>query len=377
MKLIQIWPNTKPDGALVYMSKVAELSQELGLSIENYVAYGGLNFFKTLSPLSQTAPLDLKDQIRKLNNALIFLHGAISHEQLSQLKKSSNIIVVFAHNSCKFSVPQYYKHANYVVPVSKYVHNNLARFDIKNIYPTPVYPYVENHTFPEMPTPDPNLSSIINWNQKKFRDLILQALEKACIYRPISNNCSSISKETFRLGVVSRLSRAKRFPELFDALGPALKDLEISIHIYGSGPYREVMAIKKSLDSIKNKVIFYGWAHPTLNPYKNLDALLLGRPDDEALGINALEAQTQNVPPLGINLGSFPEIIQHNNNGFLYEDPEIDQAASFKKLINNLVTAKYHNKIRTLTCNSQFSKETFKKEIYHLISLANVENHHS
>jgi glycosyltransferase involved in cell wall biosynthesis len=359
------------------MSKVAELSQELGLSIENHIAIGGLDFFKTLSPPSQTAPLHLKDLIKRLNNALVFLHGAISLEQLCQLKKLSNTIVVFAHNSCQFSVPQYYKHADYVVPVSKYVHNNLTRFDIKNVYPIPVYPYVENHTLPEMPTPSPNLSTIINWNQKKIRDLVLQCLEKVNLYKPISNKCFSSSQGTFRLGIVSRLSRAKRFPELFDALGPALKDLEISIHIYGSGPYREVMAIKKSLGPIKNKVIFYGWAHPTLNPYKNLDALLLGRPDDEALGINALEAQTQNVPPLGINIGSFPEIIQHNNNGFLYEDPEIDQAASFKKLINNLVTSKYQNKIGTLTCNSQFSKENFKKEIYHLIRLANSENHHS
>lgn len=137
------------------------------------------------------------------------------------------------------------------------------------------------------------------------------------------------------------------------------------------------MAIKKSLEPIRNKVLFYGWTSPKLNPYHNIDALLLGRPDDEALGLNALEAQIQKVPPLGINQGSFLELIEHSNNGFLYEDPLIDQGASFKALMNNLVILKCKNKISTLTCSSKFSKNAFKHEIYRLIRLANSENHHT
>lgn len=212
MKLIQIWPNSKPDGALVYMSKVAEITRELGLSVENYVTTGYLDFFKELSPSSHIATLNLTTQIKQFSNALVFLHGSIQPELLSQLKTSSNIIVVLAHNSCKFSMPQYYKYADYVVPVSQYVYTNLTRSCIDNIYANPIYPYVENQTLTSTTTIQANLLSVINWNHKKIRDAFLQLLQKTNLYKPISNDGASINERAFRLGVVSRLSRAKRFP---------------------------------------------------------------------------------------------------------------------------------------------------------------------
>jgi len=206
-------------------------------------------------------------------------------------------------------------------------------------------------------------SQVINWNKNKARDRLLTLLEKHSIYSVTDKDilCNDRENCKINLGIVSRLARLKRFPELLTQLSPILyKYPSICLHIFGSGSYREVNNIKKATLLLKDRTFFWGWQDNPYAAYKFIDYLLLGRPEHEALGLNVLEAQAAGIKSIAINGGPFPETIEHNSNGWLYRDPKHDHAASFDSIIKLILeSGNQDNATQSHIVNPIFSYESF------------------
>ena len=74
--------------------------------------------------------------------------------------------------------------------------------------------------------------------------------------------------------------------------------------------------------------------------YPQLDYLMTGLPEKEALGLNALEAQACGTPVLAPHAAPFTETVLHEKSGFLYRDPREDGGADFGRLLDSLLAGR-------------------------------------
>jgi len=117
-----------------------------------------------------------------------------------------------------------------------------------------------------------------------------------------------------------------------------LSSFLICLKLFGSGGYASIRDLKKSLSPIKKQVRFWGHQNNVQLVYKQLDFVLSGLPEKEALGLNLIEAQSLNVPVLAINSPPFTETVVDKKTGYLFIDPRDDKAKDFS-LVLELITS--------------------------------------
>ena len=83
--------------------------------------------------------------------------------------------------------------------------------------------------------------------------------------------------------------------------------------------------LRKALEPIADNVRFWGFQKNVSEIYSQLDFLLTGLPEKEALGLNVIESQVCNLPVLAVNSPPFTETVIHGETGFLFNDPRSDQ----------------------------------------------------
>jgi glycosyltransferase involved in cell wall biosynthesis len=87
-------------------------------------------------------------------------------------------------------------------------------------------------------------------------------------------------------------------------------------------------------------VRFWGYQEAVNAIYPQLDYLMVGLPEKEALGLNVLEAQALGTPVIAPNKPPFTETIVHREGGFLYRDPREDGGKDFSALLDSLVAGR-------------------------------------
>jgi glycosyltransferase involved in cell wall biosynthesis len=178
-------------------------------------------------------------------------------------------------------------------------------------------------------------TSRYDWDQRKARDRLLGWLEpvaEAMLPHPRFERRPQLT-----LGIVSRLTPIKQFPLLFQHLAPVLaRHPEVRLEIFGSGGYASVRDLEKALRPCRDQVRFWGQQGDVAAIYKQLDYLLSGLPEKEALGLNIIEAQACGTPVIAVNAPPFTETVLDGASGFLYLDPREDNGADFDRLLAEL-----------------------------------------
>ena len=82
---------------------------------------------------------------------------------------------------------------------------------------------------------------------------------------------------------------------------------------------------------------FWGYQTNVGAIYPQLDYLMTGLPEKEALGLNALEAQTCGTPVLAPDAPPFTETVLEGASGFLYRDPRQDGGRHFKQVLDAII----------------------------------------
>lgn len=242
----------------------------------------------------------------------------------------------FVHMPVYERNPAGFSHYHLLFPVSRHVLASMRQRGYGNVYPQPIYGIAD----PSRASTDGAVvaRSEYDWDRRKLRDRLLGLTEPWWRWQRAAVAFSK--RPGLTLGIVSRLTPIKQFPTLFACLAPIIaKFTQVNLEIFGSGGYASVRDLRASLGPMLKQVRFWGHQPNVASVYRQLDFVLSGLPEKEALGLNLIEAQYCGTPVLAVRAPPFTETVIDEKGGFLYTDPRDDHGADFERLLGRLLSA--------------------------------------
>lgn len=199
----------------------------------------------------------------------------------------------------------------------------------------PLYGVADFHRFTAAAAGPIRQASRYDWDRRKGRDRLLARLEPWV--EPLRRRPLFARRDGLTLGVVSRLTPIKQLPQLFALLAPVLaRTPGVNLEVFGSGGYASVRDLVRALAPLGERARFWGQQGDVAAVYRQLDYLMTGLPEKEALGLNVIEAQACGTPVLAVNAPPFTETVVDGCTGFFYRDPREDGGADFAALLARL-----------------------------------------
>ncbi len=265
--------------------------------------------------------------------SLVVAQGPISQECVTGILRSHRL-AAFAHMPIvgeRSAVG--FRRCHLVVTVSDYCISLLRKAGIEQVYPHPMYGTTEAQAGDGKPVVE---RSPYSWDGHKLRDVVLGAVEP--LVEPFRSRAVFARHPGLTLGVVSLLSTIKQFPLLFGCIATAMaRHPQVNLEIFGDGGYAQVRDIRRALAPLGGRARLWGYQRNVHDIYPQLDYLLTGLPEKEALGLNVLEAQVCGTPVLAPDAPPFTETVVPGRSGFLYRDPRLDAGAGFTALLDSIV----------------------------------------
>ncbi|MSP98687.1 MAG: glycosyltransferase [Betaproteobacteria bacterium] len=272
-------------------------------------------------------------------DALIITQSRIP-DALMQLAARDHVLMGFAHMPILGRSGAEFARYAVVFTVSEYCIGLLRQAGIVQTYPLPLY---GTGSFDRIP--DATAASIIrarspyHWDKRKGRDRLLSVFEP--LLRSLRTHPVFSRQPGLTLGIVSLISPIKQFPALFALLTPQIaRFAQVRLEIFGDGGFAQVRDLRRSLEPIADRVRFWGYQDAVQAIYPQLDYLMTGLPEKEALGLNVLEAQTLGTPVLAPRAPPFNETVLDQKSGFLYRDPREDGGRDFGELLGSMVAGR-------------------------------------
>jgi glycosyltransferase involved in cell wall biosynthesis len=267
------------------------------------------------------------------SGAMLVIHGSTPEAILRRLAADRALVGLAHHALSEHNRFRYYDLAHWLIPVSRNVIDTLDRHGLDRYDPEPLYGVADVSRGDAGACLVPRLP--YEWDARKGRDRLMAYVQPAFAW--LRRPPEPVRRPGLALGIVSRISDAKQFPALFDAIAPAIaRRADVGIEIFGSGLYQKVRALERALAPIRRQARFWGWQANVAAAFTRFDYLLPGVPEREALGLNVIEAQACGVPALGVAARPFTETIIDGRTGYLYRDPREDGAAEFAAVLDRL-----------------------------------------
>ncbi len=261
-------------------------------------------------------------------------HGPLA-QQLRDQRAAGWLLTAMAHMPLQGRNPRSFDGHDMVFPVSGWVRDGLLAVGA-NAWREPLYGVSDLGHRPPAASSTLQRHSRYDWDRRKVRDRLLGHLEP--LVRPFTPRTIYARRPGLTLGIVSRLATIKQFPQLFACLAPVLARYPtVNLEIFGSGGYASVRDLDRALAPIAGRVRFWGQQSDVCMVYAQLDYLLTGLPEKEALGLNVIEAQVCDLPVLAVRAPPFTETVAEGLTGFFYRDPRADQGADFARLLDELL----------------------------------------
>ena len=220
-----------------------------------------------------------------------------------------------------------------VATVSRYCIDLLRLAGLAQVYPEPMYGTAD---VARDDAPVVRRSPYIV-DPRKFRDVVLGGL------RALSPGRGTPYRKPpgLTLGLVSLIAPIKQFPELFSILAPILaRHDSVRLEIFGAGGYAQVRDLRRALAPLGRRARFWGYQTNVAALYPQLDYLMTGLPEKEALGLNALEAQSCGTPVLAPDAPPFTETVAEGASGFRYRDPREDGGQHFSQVLDAILAGR-------------------------------------
>lgn len=288
----------------------------------------------------------------------IILHTALPDRLLAELK-NKHTVICFAH----MPRPSPYNDCHYVFAVSQYVLKTLQAVQVHHCYPYPLYAVADFSRGAEHNRDDIYEQSAYLWDRRKARDYLLSYCYP--VFLKLKPKRKFTKRGGLTLGIVSNITPIKQFSIMFGILSSIIKKFpQINIEIFGGGGYASIREFRQSLKPINKQVRFWGQQSDVSKIYPQLDFLMTGLPEKEALGLNVIEAQYCGTPVLAVNAEPFTETVLHEKTGYLYKDPRTDGGRDFEALLTVLLKAKSYLKPRDYPAHlAQFSFHQFCQRV--------------
>lgn len=127
---------------------------------------------------------------------------------------------------------------------------------------------------------------------------------------------------------ISNFRKVKRINDVILTFHKIRDKVKSKLLLVGDGPESSTaFALVKKLN-LENDVLFLGKQRRISDLLSISDVKLL-LSEQESFGLVLLEAMSCEVPTIGTNVGGIPEVIKHNETGFLVELGDVDKAAEY------------------------------------------------
>jgi glycosyltransferase involved in cell wall biosynthesis len=244
-----------------------------------------------------------------------------------------HVLCGFVHMPLYERDPAGLKHYRHLWAVSQHVLDSIRARGYGQAHAEPMYGVAD----PARNAPGNAIvrRSEYDWDRRKLRDRLLGLTEP---WWRMNRAALKFSKRPgLTLGIVSRLTPIKQFPLMFGLLAPVIaRHPQVNLEIFGSGGYASVRDLRAALAPVQKQVRFWGHQHDVAAVYPQLDFVLSGLPEKEALGLNLIEAQFCGTPVLAVRAAPFTETVIDGQSGWFFTDPREDQGVSFAQLIGRL-----------------------------------------
>lgn len=269
--------------------------------------------------------------------AMLFFHAPPPETVFDALHRQGHRICIFAHMPLYGRNPAPFRKADRIIAVSQHVIDSLHAAGLEQYHPVPMLGLAQLER--NIDTKAQNLivrNRLYDWDKRKVRERLARCL--APLVTPIV--ASVMPRRYFErrpgltLGIVSRLTPIKQFPLLFSSLAPLLaQQPDIHLEIFGDGAYASVRDLRQALRPLRERYRFWGHQDNVQAVYRQLDALLTGLPEKEALGLNVIEAQFCGIPVLAVDAPPFSETVADGITGWRYRDPRLDGGQDFLRAL--------------------------------------------
>lgn len=294
---------------------------------------------------------------------VIFTHTACG-TQFAKIVSTQHVLAGLMHMPLYERLPDSYRFYARLFGVSNHVITSARSRGLTNVDDTPMYAVADLTPRRSSGALGVQTASVYDWDQRKLRDRLLSYVYP--LWMSVRKKYTFQRPAGLTLAIVSRITPIKQFPLLFSLLVPILKKYpQVQIEFFGAGGYASIRDLRKALWPIRQQVRFWGQQQNVAGIYANVDAVLSGLPEKEALGLNLLEAQAFGTPVIAVDAAPFTETINDGVTGYLYTDPRQDNGVGFERLLQRLLSeqASHLQKEGAEAHLARFSKATFEQRV--------------
>lgn len=295
-------------------------------------------------------------------------HGPLPKEIVSG-RDPRWLLTAMAHMPLQGRNPRSFDGHDRVFPVSEWVREGLLAAG-SNAWGEALYGVADLDHRPANTGALIQKHSRYDWDRRKVRDRLLGHLQPLTTF--FGKQSEFAKRPGLTLGIVSRLTPIKQFPRLFSCLAPILARYPtVNLEIFGSGGYASVRDLDNALAPLAGQARFWGQQSDVRAVFAQLDYLMTGLPEKEALGLNVIEAQACNLPVLAVNAPPFTETVADGLTGYFYRDPREDGGENFARLIDRLLTQTAHLQPAQATEHlARFSLDAFVERLRPVVAWA-------
>lgn len=336
--LYQVNVQTGYGGGEVYTTFFSRALDGLGVPSVLFAHLAAGFWREHLPAATQLVPTtqgDLRARLASLAGATVLFHTPLPREAIDALHGAGGRAVAVVH------MPWYDRDAaalqayDLLVPVSGHVADSLRTRGLTRIHDEPLYGVADLRGRRGAPDAAIVATPVYAWDLRKLRERVLRRVYP--LWWRLQPRRAYARRAGVTLGIVSRLTTIKQFPALFTTLAPVLRRYaDVHLEIFGSGAYASVRDLRRALAPLGDRVRWWGHQRDVGTIYAQLDYLMAGLPEKEALGLNVIEAQACGLPVLAVNAPPFTETVAGGVSGLFYDDPRRDAGQSFERLLQRL-----------------------------------------
>ena len=181
------------------------------------------------------------------------------------------------------------------------------------------------------------------------------------------------SKRPLQFVFVGQINPVKGIVELLDA-AIQINDAEVGLWVVGGGGYNDVLLdeLKKKTTQSKTQTFieFFGFQADPRPYYKAADWHIAPSIYHEPMANTTFEAKAAGIPSIVSNRGGFPEVIRHQIDGFILEDPLNELAIVRSLRWARDRTKKQHTQMKEdalATIQENFNHAQFTRDWVHVV----------
>lgn len=268
----------------------------------------------------------------------------LAGSKLVQIARKTEIELMHIHYAVPVGVSAYLAKEITKVPFAITAHGS----DIHTLGVDPAYNPVLSHVFKEAD----GLSTVSNYMKNEIQTKFDYDRELEVFYNPIdiekyqkieTQLCDFRIKYENNFIHVSNFRPVKNAPFIVEAFADVIKEYpDTGLIMVGEGPERKKCEDLAYKMGISENVLFQG-VRVSIAPIYSCGAALISASTNESFGLTLAEAMACETPVIAPRVGGIPEVIDHEENGFVYEFGNKEELTKYmlrlvadKQLVTNM-----------------------------------------